>query len=73
VWLPQQDTPLFLNSSRTQVLTIPLLSAESGWYPSFRTLLDVLFFAACRCWLMMVNVFSARDSVFLHRAANVES
>jgi hypothetical protein len=23
VWLPQQDTPLFLNSSRTQVLTIP--------------------------------------------------
>jgi hypothetical protein len=25
VWLPQQDTPLFLNSSRTQVLTIPPL------------------------------------------------
>jgi len=28
VWLPQQDTPLFLNSSRTQVLTIPLLVVD---------------------------------------------
>jgi hypothetical protein len=28
VWLPQQDTPLFLNSSRTQVLTIPRVAPE---------------------------------------------
>ncbi len=32
VWLPQQDTPLFLNSSRTQVLTIPLADITGGRY-----------------------------------------
>jgi len=37
VWLPQQDTPLFLNSSRTQVLTIPPCELPPGIIKQQRT------------------------------------